>query len=63
MYKRQLHDISLPKGIEPGFYPAQGRVEIRLTAEADIENELDQYYTHLLKLFSDWLEPPEERSD
>ena len=61
--RMQLNDISLPKGIEPGFYPAQGRVEIRLTAEADIENELDQYYTHLLKLFSDWLEPPEERSD
>ena len=46
-----------------GFYPAQGRVEIRLTAEADIENELEHYYIHLLKLFSDWLEPPEERSD
>ena len=59
----QLHDLSLPKGIEPGFYPAQGRVEIRLTAEADIENELEHYYNHLLKLFSDWLRATRRASD
>ncbi|MAW39447.1 MAG: hypothetical protein CMF27_00760 [Kiritimatiellaceae bacterium] len=59
----QLQNISMPEGIDPGFYPAQGRVEIRLTAEAHLENELDQHHTHLLKLFSDWLDRPKERAD
>ena len=42
--------------IDLGFYPAMGRVEIRLTAHPDLETEIDDSAQTLRSLFSDWLD-------
>lgn len=54
--RMQQHNFTFPNDIAPGFYPAQGRVEIRLTAEASIEEKLIDCQSELHKLFHDFLE-------
>ena len=46
----------IPTTIETGFYPAQGRVEIRLTAESNQRDALEDSKKKLRSIFSDWLE-------
>lgn len=46
-----------PSGIEPGFYPGNGKVEIRLTAEPDKEVEIKTAAETLQQLLADHLDP------
>ena len=52
----QKNNVYIPTTIETGFYPAQGRVEIRLTAESNQRDALEDSNKKLKSIFSDWLE-------
>lgn len=61
--RMQQHGFTIPDAIAPGFYPAQGRVEIRLTAEASTEELLIECQAELHKLFQDFLEATNQPRD
>ena len=46
-----------PDGIALGFYPGKGKVEIRLTADPEMESEITQVEQQLRGLLTDYLDP------
>lgn len=46
-----------PEKVEVGFYPGQGKVRIRLAANAENEQDLFDAETSLRRMLSDFLEP------